>query len=191
MTNGYTVFSFPALANKIKQTFSHISLTLHTTQGAKTSLPPSIVKNAYWSAHPSAWPKRVTQINTHIKNKLLRNIFFQIIFLSTKSKLPLLKPTCCCWSVIQSYPTLLNPTDCSIPGLPVLHHLLKFARVYVHCISDAIKPSHPLTPSSPALNLSQHQGLFQRVGCSHQMTKILELQLQHQSSQRVCRVDIL
>ena len=51
--------------------------------------------------------------------------------------------------------------DCSTPGLPVPHHLLKFAQVHVHCISDAIQPSHPLTPSSPsALNLSQHQGLF-------------------------------
>ena len=52
----------------------------------------------------------------------------------------------------------------------------QFAQVHVHCISDAIQPSHPLTPSSPsALNLSQHQGLFQWVICSHQMTKILEL----------------
>ena len=57
-------------------------------------------------------------------------------------------------------------------------------------ISDAIQPSHPLKPSSPsALNLSQHQRLFQWVSCSHQMTKILELQLQHQSFQRVFRTD--
>ena len=52
--------------------------------------------------------------------------------------------------------------DCSIPGLPVPHHLLKFAQVHVHYIGDAIQPSHPLMPSFPlALNLSQHQGLFQ------------------------------
>ena len=72
--------------------------------------------------------------------------------------------------------------DCSPPGLPVPHHLPEFPQVHVHCIGDAVQPSHPLTPSSPAaLNLSQHQGLFQWVCCSHQMTKILELQLQHQS----------
>ena len=54
-----------------------------------------------------------------------------------------------------------------------------------------MQPSHPLTPSSPsALNLSQHQGLFQWVVCSHQMTKILELQLQHQSFQGIFRVDL-
>ena len=85
---------------------------------------------------------------------------------------------------------LCNPMDCSTTGFSVPHHLLKFAQVHDHCISDAIQPSHPLTPSSPfALNISQYQGLFQWVSCSHQMTKILELQLQHQSFQRVLRVD--
>ena len=55
-----------------------------------------------------------------------------------------------------------NPVDFSTPGLPVPHHLPKFAQVHVHCISDAIQLSHPLMPSSPpALNLSQYQGLFQ------------------------------
>ena len=73
---------------------------------------------------------------------------------------------------------LCDPMDCSTSGFPVPHHLLKSAQVHVHCISDAIQPSHPLTPSSSALNLSQHQGLLQWVVCSHQMTKILELQLQ-------------
>ena len=67
---------------------------------------------------------------------------------------------------------LCTPMDCSAPGLPVPHHLSKFAQVHVHCISDAIQPSHPLTPSSPALNLSQHQRLFQWPSCLHQMTKI-------------------
>ena len=66
------------------------------------------------------------------------------------------------------------------PGPSVPHHLPKFAQVHVHCISDAIQPSHPLTSSSPsALNLFQHQGLFQWVNGSHQMTKILKFQLQH------------
>ena len=66
--------------------------------------------------------------------------------------------TCCC-SVTQAYPTLCDPVDCSTPGLPVPHHLPRFAQVHVHCIGDAVQTSHPLTPSSPsALNLSQHQG---------------------------------
>ena len=67
--------------------------------------------------------------------------------------------TYCC-SATQSCLTLCDPMDCSTPGLSVPHHLLKFAQVHVHCISDAIQPSHPLMPSSPsALNLLQHQGL--------------------------------
>ena len=66
----------------------------------------------------------------------------------------------------------------------------KFAQVHVHCISDALQSSHPLIPSYlSALNLSQHQGLFQWVSCSHLMTKILKLRLQHQPSQWIFRVD--
>ena len=62
--------------------------------------------------------------------------------------------------------------DCSMPGFHVPHHLLKFVQVHVYCVGDAIKPSHPLTPSFPSvLNLSQHQGFFQSVGCLCQMTK--------------------
>ena len=65
-------------------------------------------------------------------------------------------------SVTKSCPTLHNPMDCSTPSLPVPHRLLEFAQVHVHCIGDAIQPSHPLSPSSPsAFNLSQHEGLFQ------------------------------
>ena len=73
-------------------------------------------------------------------------------------------------SVAQSCLTLCNPMDCKTPGSPVPHHLQKFDQFQVHCIGDAIQPSHPLTTSSPALNLSQHQGFFQWVGCSHQVT---------------------
>ena len=68
-----------------------------------------------------------------------------------------------------------------MPGLPVHHQLPEFDQTHVHQVSDAIQPSHPLSsPSPPALNLSQHQGLFQRVSSSHQVAKLLELQLQHQ-----------
>ena len=70
---------------------------------------------------------------------------------------------------------LCDPMDCSMSGLPVPYHLLEFVQVHVHCISDAVQSTHPLTPSSSTLYLSQHQGLFQWVVCSHQMTKILEV----------------
>ena len=67
-----------------------------------------------------------------------------------------------CCSVSKSFPTLCNPTDCSMPGFSVFHYLLKFAQTHVHWVCDTIQPSHLLLPPSlPALNLSQHQGLFQ------------------------------
>ena len=71
---------------------------------------------------------------------------------------------CCCYSVAKSCPTLFDPTNCSMPGFPVLHYLPEFAPAHVHWVGDAIQPSHPLSPtSSSALNLSQHQHLFQWV----------------------------
>ena len=63
---------------------------------------------------------------------------------------------------LPSLSALGEPVDCSTPGPPGPHHLLKSAQVHVHCIGEATQASHPLMPSSPpALNLSQHQGLFQ------------------------------
>ena len=87
--------------------------------------------------------------------------------------------------------TLCDPMDCSAPGFPVHHHLPEFAQTHVHQVSDAIQPSHPLSSPSPAFNLSQHQSLFQWVSSSHQVTKVLELQLQHQSFQWIFRTDFL
>ena len=95
-------------------------------------------------------------------------------------------------SVPQSCPTLCDPMDCSTPGLPVHHQLLEFTQTHVHWAGDAIQPSHPLlSPFPPALNLSQHQGLFKWVSSSHQAAKVLAFQLQHQSFQWTLRTDLL
>ena len=69
-------------------------------------------------------------------------------------------------SVAQLCPTLCNPMDCSTSGFPIHHQLLELAQPHIHWVGDAIQSSHPLlSPSLPALNLSQNQGLFQCV-CS-------------------------
>ena len=82
--------------------------------------------------------------------------------------------------------------DCSMPGFPVLHHLPDCTQTHVHWVGDAIQPSHPqLSPFPPAFNLSQHQGLSQWVSSLHQVPKVLELQLQHQSFQWIFRTDFL
>ena len=102
-----------------------------------------------------------------------------------------------CWSVqfssvTQSCRTLCDPMNCSMPGLPVHHQLLESTQTHVHQVSDAIQPSHPLSsPFPPALNLSQHQGLFQWVSPLHQVAKVLEFQFQHQSFQWTSRTDLL
>ena len=76
--------------------------------------------------------------------------------------------------------------------LPYLHHLPELAQTHVHRVGDAIQPSHPLSsPSLPAFNFSQHQGLFYWVSSLHQVAKVLELQLQHQSFQWIFRTDFL
>ena len=95
-------------------------------------------------------------------------------------------------SVTRLCLTPCDPTDCSTSGLPVDHRLPELAQTHVHCVGDAIQPSHPLSsPSPPVFNLSQCQGLFQWVSSSHQVAKVLEFQLQHQSFQWIFRTDFL
>ena len=85
---------------------------------------------------------------------------------------------------LLSFVWICDPMDCCTPGFLVLHYLLEFAQTHVHWVGDTIQTSHPLTPPfPPAFNLSQHHSLFQWTGSSHQVAKVLELQLQHQSFQ--------
>ena len=94
-------------------------------------------------------------------------------------------------SVTQLCPTLCDRMNRSMPGLPVHHHLPEFTQTHVHRVRDAIQPSHPRSsPSPPVLNPSQHQSLFQWVNSSHEVAKVLEFQLQHQSFQWTPRVDL-
>ena len=88
--------------------------------------------------------------------------------------------------------TLCDPMNYSMQGLPVHHQLLEFTQTHFHQVDDAIQPSYPLpSPSSPAPNPSQHQSLFQWVNSSHEVAKVLEFQLQHQSFQWTPRTDLL
>ena len=94
--------------------------------------------------------------------------------------------------VAQSCPTICDPMDCSTPGFPVHHWLLELTQTHVHWVGDAIQPSHPRSSRSPPVfNLVQHQGLFKWVNSSHQVVKVLEFQLQHQSCQWLFRTDFL
>ena len=124
-----------------------------------------------WQIHVDIWQNQYNIVK--LKNEIK-------IFLSVQFS-----------SVTQSCPTLCNPMNCGTPGLPV-HYLPEFTHTHIHQVGDAIQSSHPLsTPSPPALNLSQHQGLFQWVNSLHQVAKVLEFQLQHQSFQWTHRTDLL
>ena len=155
--------------------------------------PPSMgfSRQEYWSGVPL--PSPLTMLTVYL--------FFQKIFIKkipcTKAKIPLLNSVLEEWytqfsSVTQSCPTLCDPMNRSMPGLPVHHHFPEFTQTHVHRISDAIQPPHPLSsPSPPAPNSSQHQSLFQWVSSSHEVAKLLEFQLQHHSLQRNPRAHLL
>ena len=111
---------------------------------------------------PKTWRSVIYPIK-NLKLYVLYNIYIYCIYVDQSLSL-----------------TLCDAMSCTLPGFSVLHYLPKFAQTHIHWLSDAIQPCHPLLfPSYPALNLSQHQGLFQWVGSSHQVAKVLALQLQH------------
>ena len=100
------------------------------------------------------------------------------------------------WCSVQFCHSLMSnslwPHGPQHAGLPVHHQLLGSTQTHVHWVSDAIQPSHPVSSPSPsALSLSQHWCLFKWVSSSHQVVKVLELQLQHHSSQWTPRTDLL
>ena len=89
-------------------------------------------------------------------------------------------------------PDFCDPMNLSTTGFPVHHQLLELTQTHVHWVGDAIQLSHPLSsPSPPIFNISQHQGIFKWISFLHQVTKVLEFQLQHQSFQWIFRTDFL
>ena len=125
--------------------------------------------------------------------RLVCHFLLQRIFLTQGSK-PVSCISCTGRQILWEAPivvrcsvlSLCDPKNCSTPGFP------EFVQTHVPWVSDGIQPSHPLSPpSSPALNLFQHHGLFQWVDPWHLVAKVVELQLQHQSFQWIFRTDSL
>ena len=150
----------------------------------------------YWKNSQLTCPVRTEQIsfpkNYYLTCLITLHSKCLHLYLTVKHGFELCRSTSQFSSVAQLCPTLCDPMNCSTPGLPVHHQLPKSTQTHVHWVSDAIQPYHPLSyPSPPALNRSQHQGLFQWVSCSHQVAKVLEFQLQHQSFQWTPRTDLL
>ena len=136
--------------------------------------------------------KSIAVIFSHLDPVSLKRPLYFFSNQRGKIYLSLFPPVCCCCSLTESCLTLCDPVDCSIPGFPVLHYLPEFVQTYVQGVDDTIQPSYPLwSPSPPALNLAQHQGLFKWVSSLHQVAKALEFQLQHQSYQWTPRTGLL
>ena len=94
-------------------------------------------------------------------------------------------------SVAQSRPTLCDPINRSMPGLPVHHHLPEFTQTHVHQVSDAIQPSHPRSSPSPPAPIPPSIRVFSNESTLYEVAKVLEFQLQHHSLQRNPRDDLL
>ena len=141
----------------------------------------------------SSWPNKFTSISIYSVVFYLRHISVsETLFSETGIGMSGQTSSVQFSSVAQSCPTVCNPMDHSTPSLPVYHQLPEFTQTHLHRVGDAIQPSYPLSsPSPPAPNPSQHQSLFQWVNSSHEASKVLEFQLQHQSFQRTPRTDLL
>ena len=131
-------------------------------------VPPS---SPYWSQRLGSYPKFVFSVHSALNQSW--------ISISSSFHIHPLPPLFS--FVAQSCSTLCDPMHHSTPGFPVLHHLPELAQTHIHWVNDAIQPSHSLSSPSPAFNLSQPHCLFQWVGSSHQVAKVLEPQ--HQSLQ--------
>ena len=142
----------------------------------------------------NTWRKHLTvvwlSLRSHLEGKKRSHLSifsFSVFFLLVTLKTFSLLLTFCRFTMSSSVQfssltqlclTLCDSMDCSKPGLPVHQQLPGFTQTHVHWVGDAIQPSHPLSsPSPPAFNLSQYQGLFKWVSSSHQAAKVLEFQL--------------
>ena len=164
----------------------------------------------FWAVQTNLWDSIVVRTGTQTleviphglktcgtvgKSQALCTLSFRICLLSTSFLLSDLDPVFYPHPIQFSCSVMsdsLRPHEPSMPGFPIHHQLLESTQTHIHWVGDAIQPSHPLlSPSLPALNLSQHQGLFKWVSSLHQVAKVLEFQPQHQSFQWTPRTDLL
>ena len=147
------------------------------------------VKIIYWNLKCRSNSNLIFTINEKTRDSWLYSANLQYCEIAAYDKLHF---CCyCCW-LTQLHLTLCDPLDCSTPDFPIHHHLLEFGQTHVHWVSDAIQPSRPQpSPSPPAFNRAQHQGLFQWVCSLYQVAKILELYPQNKSLQCIFSIDFL
>ena len=166
----------------------------------KHSLPPSQETNLHMDLTreilKSDWlhslQQKIEKLYTLSKNKNMRGLWFRSWALIAKFRLKLKKVGRPLSSVIHHIWHFATPwTEAHQASLSITNSW-SLLKLNVHQVSEAIQPSHPLSsPSPPAFNISWHQSLFQWVNSSHQVAKVLELQVQHQFFQWIVRTDFL
>ena len=145
----------------------------------KMSVNDTNILKVYGHDHTHTHTHKLQRTNV-LKSNSYSDLVWLMLYFLAPSKLNLVYSSLSVQfsSVAQLCPTLCDPMNRSTPGLPVHHQLPEFTQTHVHRVRDAIQPSHPLSsPSPPAPNPSQHQSLFQWVNSSHEVAKVLELQL--------------
>ena len=167
-----------ASVGSYSQTTTHGSLIDCDEMGYKHSI-------SYWQDQP--WTQaecrdqnspKTSSFGSVSGNHVYYQLCFSQSFINRKRTEILIKIIIQFISAAQSCPTLCDPMNCSMPGLPVHHQLLELTQTHVHRVSDVIQPSHLLSSPSPlAPNPSQHQSLFQWANSSHEVAKVLEFQL--------------
>ena len=158
------------------ETFMLFSVMIWKCLSLLYSYPPLLPSHRPYLQHPHRYTLGGTETSSYQPPKRDWKHIFSVQFSS----------------VAQSCASLCDPVDYSTPGFPVHHQILELTQTHVHQVYDAIQPSHPLScPSLSTFNLFQHQGLFQWLSSSHQVAKVLEFQLQHQSFQWIFKTDYL
>ena len=163
MWNFFLLHSLPRILFRLKS----------GTNICKSKLKPKVVKQAIRTLSQINSTVLLRKFYVHLPREFIDVFVPDINFGKVIDK----RTTVQFSSVAQSCPTLCDPMNRSTPGLPVHHHLPAVIQTHVHWVGDAIQPSYPLSSSSPALNLSQHQRLFKWVSSSNQVAKVLEFQL--------------
>ena len=150
----------------------------------------TLVKNIYCTIIPGTFVITIYKL-THLVFSVAYVIGFLVSWFSRQgNRLPKDSSVQLLSRVDSSRPH--EPQHLPVMDRPPVHHQLPEPQTHLHWVGDAIQPSHPLlSPSPPAFNLSQHQGHFKWVGSLHQVAKVLEFQLKHQSFQWTPRADLL
>ena len=167
--------------------FSHVQFcVVPWTSACQATLSMGFSRQEYWSGLPLPSPRNLP--NPEIKSTSLKSNGLVGVFFTTSNNSDQFSSV----QLLSHVPFFVTPRTAAGQASLSITNFWGFTRAHVHWVGDANQPSCPLpSPSPPAFNMSQYQGLFKWVSSSHQVAKVLEFQLQHQSFQWTFRTDFV